>query len=115
MTINKTIKVVLRPELSQDVNVMRSLEEFDYILLDTVVREELYRIKLTAKHLKKSKGYRDLITQLGSEYPTKAVQEKLLVDLVQYQELFKVTDTAQAALKSLIKGKPIVEEAVVNI
>ncbi len=62
MTINKTIEVVLRPELSQDINVVRSLEEFDYILLDTVVREEPRRIKLTVKYPKKSKGYRDLIT-----------------------------------------------------
>ena len=62
MTIDKTIEVVLRPELSQDVNVVRSLKEFDRISLDTVVREELCRIKLTVKHLKKSKGYRDLIT-----------------------------------------------------
>ncbi len=94
---------------------MRSLEEFDYISLDTVIREEPRRIKLTMKHPKKSKGYRDLITQLRSGYPTKAVQEKLLVDLVQYQELFEVTDTARTALKSLIKGKPIIEEVVVNV
>ncbi len=115
MTIDKTIEVVPRPELSQDVNVVRSLEEFDRISPDTVVGEEPRRIKLTAKHPKKSKGYRDLITQLGSGYPAEAVREKLLADLVQYRELFEVTDAARAALKSLIEGKPIVEEAVVNV
>src|SRR6266536_3427808 len=115
MTIDKTIEVVPRPELSQDVNVVRSLEELDRISPDTVVGEEPRRIKLTAKHPKKSKGYRDLITQLGSGYPAEAVREKLLADLVQYRELFEVTDAARAALKSLIEGKPIVEEAVVNV
>ena len=32
MAINKTIEVILRPELSQDANIMNSLEEFDRIL-----------------------------------------------------------------------------------
>ena len=40
MAVNKTIKVVLRPEPSQDANVVRSLEEFERVLPDTVVRDK---------------------------------------------------------------------------
>ena len=37
------------------------------------------------------------------------------MDLALYQKLFEVTDAAQAILKSIIEGKPIIEEAVVSI
>jgi hypothetical protein len=116
MTIDEIIEEVPRAEPSQDANIVKSLEEFDRILPDTVVREKPQRrIGLTTRQPKKSKGYRDLIAQLGSGYPAEAVRGKLLADLVQYRELFEVTDAARAALKSLIEGKPIVEEAVVNV
>ena len=56
-----------------------------------------------------------MITRLGSEHTAEAVRERLLADLALYQKLFEVTDAARATLKSLVEGKPIVEEAVVNI
>ena len=43
------------------------------------------------------------------------VQDKLLADLVQYQELFEVTDATRTTLKSLLEGQPIAKKAVVYI
>ena len=115
MSVDETIEEVPRPELSK-TNVVRSLEEFDRISPDTVTGDKPQRkTRLTVHQPRKSKGYRSLINQLGSGYPAEAVREKLLADLVQYRELFEVTDAARAALKSLIEGRPIAEEAVVNI
>ena len=37
------------------------------------------------------------------------------MDLALYQKLFEVTNATQAILKSIMEGKPIVEEAVVSI
>ena len=116
MSIGDTIEVVPRPDLPEEANVVRSLEEFDRISPGTITGDKPQRqAKLTAHQPKKSKGYRDLITQLGSGHPAEAVRAKLLADLVQYRELFEVTDTARAALKSLNEGRPIEEETVVSI
>ena len=40
ISINKTIKEVLRPKLSQKTNIVWSLEEFDYISPDTITRDK---------------------------------------------------------------------------
>ena len=83
MSINKTIEEVPRPKLSQKTNIIRSLKEFNYISPNTITRDKpQHKTRLIAHQPRKSKEYRSLINQLGSGYPTEAVQEKLLVDLV---------------------------------
>ena len=114
MSVDDVIEVVPRPELAQKDNVAQSLKEFERMSPETSA-EPQYTAKATVRQPKKSKGYKDLITRLGSEHPAEAVRERLLADLALYQKLFEVTDAARAALKSIVEGKPIVEEAVVNI
>ena len=108
------IEVVPRLELAQKDNIVQSLKEFEQISLETLA-EPQYIAKVIVHQPKKSKGYKDLITRLGSKYPAEAVRERLLADLALYQKLFEVTDAARATLKSIIEGKPIVEEAIINI
>ena len=40
ISINKTIKEVLRPKLSQKTNVIWLLKEFDYISPNTITRDK---------------------------------------------------------------------------
>ena len=39
MSVKETTKVIPRPDFLQEANVIRSLDEFDHILLETVTRE----------------------------------------------------------------------------
>ena len=96
-------------EKLQDDNIVESIKEFDRILAN------IYKTAYLKQNLKKTKGYRDLISQLVKGNPTEAVSSKLLADLSQYQELFEVVDAAQAVLKSLLKGETVEKEAVVYV
>ena len=97
---DEEIEEIPRTEPSQDNNIVKSLEEFDRI-----PAKPRSKIDPGPKQPKKSKGYRDLIAQLRSGYSAGAVRKKVLEDLGQYRELFKVTDTFRVGLKSLVEGE----------